>query len=272
MSLENSNQTDPASHTEYANDTIKTLLTRRTIRSFKPDPVNADTVETLERVAQQAATSSFNNAWLAIRITDADLKRKIAVIGRQDYIAQAPLLYIFVVDFRRNSEIARAQGVDMAAATAFRQQYNFNQGQDDAVLALHAMETAAESLGLGTLVLGSILNSVEGLIDLLNLPELVFPILGLAIGTPNEEPAIKPRMDRSLQFFENHYPHVTKLTGQELVQKMAAFDERLQRYHDLRYPERTVGRYTDIIPKHAQGKSAATKRIADKARAQGFDF
>ena len=43
--------------------------------------------------------------------------------------------------------------------------YRFSQAQNDAVLALHAMETAAESLGLGCVILGSILNDVPRLIE-----------------------------------------------------------------------------------------------------------
>ncbi len=44
------------------------------------------------------------------------------------------------------------------------------------------METAAYSLGLGCVILGSLLNDVPALIDLLNLPEYTYPVLGLAIG------------------------------------------------------------------------------------------
>ena len=38
--------------------------------------------------------------------------------------------------------------------------YRYTQAQNDAVLALHAMETAAYSLGLGCVILGSLLNDV----------------------------------------------------------------------------------------------------------------
>lgn len=68
------------------------------------------------------------------------------------------------------------------------------------------METAAYSLGLGCVILGSLLNDVPALIDLLNLPEYTYPVLGLAIGKPDQDPALKPRMPRSMQFFENEYP------------------------------------------------------------------
>ena len=155
------------------NATVDTLLERRSIRKFKPKPLPDDVVETLETVAQHAASSQFLNE-------------------------------------HRNAAIAARKGVEVASdAFTLNGSYRFTQAQNDAVLALHAMETAAYSLGLGCVILGSLLNDVPALIDLLNLPEYTYPVLGIAIGKPDQEPAIKPRMPRSMQFFENEYPSIT---------------------------------------------------------------
>lgn len=185
------------------NATVDTLLERRSIRKFKPKPLPDDVVETLETVAQHAASSQFLNDWSAIRVTEPAAKKRLAEIGGQPYIATAPLLYVFVLDEHRNAAIAARKGVEVASdAFTLNGSYRFTQAQNDAVLALHAMETAAYSLGLGCVILGSLLNDVPALIDLLNLPEYTYPVLGIAIGKPDQEPAIKPRMPRSMQFFE----------------------------------------------------------------------
>ena len=102
--------------------------------------------------------------------------------------------------------------------------YRYTQAQNDAVLALHAMETAAYSLGLGCVILGSLLNDVPALIDLLNLPEYTYPVLGLAIGKPDQDPALKPRMPRSMQFFENEYPS----NNETLLAGLQDFDEEVR--------------------------------------------
>ncbi len=186
------------------NATVDTLLERRSIRKFKPKPLSDDIVETLETVAQHAASSQFLNDWSAIRITDPAAKKRLAEIGGQPYIATAPLLYVFVLDEHRNAAIAASKGVETASDEfTLNGSYRYTQAQNDAVLALHAMETAAYSLGLGCVILGSLLNDVPALIDLLNLPEYTYPVLGLAIGKPDQDPALKPRMPRSMQFFEN---------------------------------------------------------------------
>ena len=167
------------------NATVDTLLERRSIRKFKPKPLSDDIVETLETVAQHAASSQFLNDWSAIRITDPAAKKRLAEIGGQPYIATAPLLYVFVLDEHRNAAIAASKGVETASDEfTLNSSYRYTQAQNDAVLALHAMETAAYSLGLGFVILGSLLNDVPALIDLLNLPEYTYPVLGLAIGKP----------------------------------------------------------------------------------------
>ena len=189
------------------NSTIETLLNRRSIRKFVAEPFDDDTVATLETVAQHAASSQYLNDWSAVRVKDPALKKRMSEIGRQPYIAEAPLLYVFVADEHRNAIIAESKGVSTDSDTyGLAGSYRFSQAQNDAVLALHAMETAAYSLGLGCVILGSLLNDVPGLIEALHLPQYTYPVLGLAIGKPDQAPALKPRMPRELQFFDDVYP------------------------------------------------------------------
>lgn len=43
------------------NSTIETLLNRRSIRKFADEPIDDDTIATLETVAQHAASSQYLN-------------------------------------------------------------------------------------------------------------------------------------------------------------------------------------------------------------------
>lgn len=241
------------------NATVDTLLERRSIRKFKPKPLPDDVVETLETVAQHAASSQFLNDWSAIRVTEPAAKKRLAEIGGQPYIATAPLLYVFVLDEHRNAAIAARKGVEVASdAFTLNGSYRFTQAQNDAVLALHAMETAAYSLGLGCVILGSLLNDVPALIDLLNLPEYTYPVLGIAIGKPDQEPAIKPRMPRSMQFFENEYPS----SDEKLLSGLDSFDVEVHKYYDLRDTERPVDAFSDQIAANAIDEGVNAKAVA----------
>lgn len=248
------------------NSTIATLLNRRSIRKFKDEAIDDDTIATLERVAQHAASSQFLNDWSAIRVTDPSIKSAIAEFGKQDYIASAPLLYVFIIDEHRNASIAARKGINPDSDEFhLNEGYRFAQAQNDAVLALHAMETAANSLGLGCVILGSPLNNIHGLVKVLKLPKYTFPVLGLAIGKPDQAPALKPRMSRNMQFFVNTYP----ADDEQALDGLAEFDDTVHRYYDLRHTERPVDAFSDQVV------SISRQEVSDKdpfvlAVSQGF--
>lgn len=249
------------------NATIETLLNRRSIRAFKDEAIDDDVIDALETVAQHAASSQYLNDWSAIRVTDPELKRTLAGISGQAYVGTAPLLYVFVADEHRNAAIAARKDMDVHTdAFTLTSSYRFSQAQNDAVLALHAMETAAYSLGLGCVILGSLLNDVDKLIEALRLPEFTYPVLGLAIGKPDQEPALKPRMPRSMQFFENTYP----TDDAEVLEPLADFDETVHRYYDLRNTERPVDAFSDQIAAVAVDQGVASKNVGEHAAKQGF--
>ncbi|MCM0689873.1 nitroreductase family protein [Bifidobacterium sp. M3-N-101] len=250
------------------NATIETLLNRRSIRKFKDEPIDDDATATLETVAQHAASSQFLNDWSAIRVSDPAIKARLAEIGNQPYIATAPLLYVFVIDEHRNARIAQRKGIDPASDEFhLKYSYRFTQAQNDAVLALHAMETAAYSLGLGGVILGSMLNDIPALIDLLNLPEYTYPVLGLALGKPDQEPTLKLRMPRSMQFFDNTYP----ADADGMLEQLPDFDNKVHQYYDLRQTDRPVDAFSDQIASVSR-QGISGKTLLDKAAAQGFQL
>ena len=144
--------------------------------------------------------------------------------------------------------------------------YRYTQAQNDAVLALHAMETAAYSLGLGCVVLGSILNDAAALVDLLDLPEYTYPVLGLAIGKPDQEPMLKPRMPRSMQFFENAYPS----SDERLLAGLDEFDDEVHQYYDLRNTERPVDAFSKQIAENAVDDGVLSRPVLPLSERQGF--
>ncbi|WEV72497.1 nitroreductase family protein [Bifidobacterium sp. ESL0790] len=257
------------SATPFENETIKTLLNRRSIRKFKPEAIDPEIVAAIEEAAQRAPSSQYLNDWSAIRVKSQELKKTIAKIGHQPYIAEAPLLYIFIADEHRNAAIARRKGVDVHSDEfTLNSNYRFVQAQNDAVLALHAMETAANGLGLGCVVLGSVLNDQAELIKLLHLPEFTYPILGLAIGKPDQAPALKPRMDRSAQFFDDAYP----ADDSEFTDGLDAFDDTVHRYYDLRNTERPVDAFSDQITKNATDPGVFSRNAKTLVESQGFRY
>ena len=112
------------------NATVDTLLERRSIRKFKPKPLPDDVVETLETVAQHAASSQFLNDWSAIRVTEPAARSVLPKSAGSRISRPAPLLYVFVLDEHRNAAIAARKGVEVATdAFTLNGSYRFTQAQ-----------------------------------------------------------------------------------------------------------------------------------------------
>lgn len=92
-------------------------------------------------------------------------------------------------------------------------------------------------------------------------------VLGLALGKPDQEPTLKPRMPRSMQFFDNTYP----ADDDSMLEQLPDFDNKVHQYYDLRQADRPVDAFSDqIVSVSRQGVSGKT--LLDKAAAQGFQL
>ena len=244
------------------NDTIKTQLEHRRIREFTQEPVPKEIFDTLIHVAQRTATSNGMQTYSIIRVTDPEKKKAISEVGRQEYISRAPELLIFVVDQYRNAKITEEKGVDTIHS---RDMDKFFQGFTDSALAAQNMVVAIESLGLGANYLGSILNDAQKIIEILDLPQLTFPVVGVSFGYPNQKPQLKPRMDMRLRVFENTYK-----THESYIEELKEYDREMQTYYDLRNANKRVDSFTDQVA--AKMPNAIDKRhlLANVIRKQGF--
>lgn len=115
------------------------------------------------------------------------------------------------------------------------------QAAEDAILALQNALTAVESMGLGGVVLGSIKNEPEKLIQVLDLPKMTFPILGLQVGIPDQEPQLKPRLPLEQIVFNNNYPRDFKLSS------LKEYDQIVTTYYDLRDANKRIDSFTKQI-------------------------
>lgn len=92
-------------------------------------------------------------------------------------------------------------------------------------------------------------------------------VLGLALGKPDQEPTLKPRMPRSMQFFDNTYP----ADDDGMLEQLPDFDNKVHQYYDLRQADRPVDAFSDqIVSVSRQGVNGKT--LLDKAAAQGFQL
>lgn len=175
------------------NETLRIQQSHRSIRSYKPDPVSDAMLDQIIAAAHRAPTSMNAQEISLIVVRDAERRARIAELcGGQAWITQAPVFIAIAIDFLKTDLGVRKAG---QAQIIHESMEGFGVAAVDAGIVLGTLITAAESLDLGIVPIGSIRRNPQGMVDLLGLPPLTFPLVGLCIGHIKDDAPLKPRMD-----------------------------------------------------------------------------
>lgn len=198
------------------NPTIELMHHHGSARRYKPDPLPASLIETIVEAGQRASTSSNLQTYSVVAVTDSDKRERLSELcGGQKHIAGAPLFLAFCADLARMDHICNIRGYKQHAEYA----ENFLIATVDAAIVAQNVALAAEALGLGICYIGSIRNNPREVIDLLGLPNLMFPITGMTVGHPEKQPRTRPRLPLQsvLHYDKYHAPHDEDLRQYDLA-------------------------------------------------------
>lgn len=169
---------------------IDALLSHVSIRDYTEQPIDDGTLQRILDAARRAPTSSNTQTYSIIVVRDAETKRQLAeLVGGQKHVETCAVFLAFVADLSRLRRAAALHGEEPAINTELSMVAIV-----DASLVGMAAQVAAESLGLGTVMIGGARNQPEAIGDLLGLPEGAFVVYGMCIGYPAEVPPQKPRL------------------------------------------------------------------------------
>lgn len=174
------------------NPVIDCLMNHRSIRAFASDPVPEEMIETMLRAGPRAATAGGIQPYAFIVIDDPAVLKKVSYI-------QGPLAIAVVVDQYR---VKRYYEINYAP---FYNDYTINRLMSfwDAIIALHNVVVAAESLELGGVYIGMIHS--QDIQESLGVPEYVVPAGLITLGFPDEEPELAPRLPLEAVVHRNGY-------------------------------------------------------------------
>ena len=204
---------------------IELLQSHRSIRKFTDKPITPELFKDLVEAGQGAATSSFLQGSTIVRVTDKEKRSKIAELaGKQSYIETAAEFVVFCADLKRAGNYCHEYG------KSFEGDYteHFIIATVDVALMAQSMVAAAESVGLGICYIGGIRNNPGPVSELLQLPKGVYPVFGLCLGYPDQDPEIKPRLPVSVIVKQDVYNE----TGDK--EAIATFDEEIREYYKTR--------------------------------------
>ena len=207
------------------NETIRLLRSHRSIRKYTDQPVDQHLVESLIEAGQSAATSSFIQACTVIQVNNPESREKLfeATAG-QIYVKKAPVFLVFCADMQRHKLACEMHNSSMLSG--FTEQF-LTASVDCALFAQNVL-VAAESMGLGGCYIGAIRNNIEDVDNLLGLPELVYPVFGMCLGYPAQDPELKPRFPLQVILKQEKYDDSG---DKELIEK---YDESVRVYYKTR--------------------------------------
>jgi len=131
------------------------IKTRRSVRSYKPDPIPDDVLKRVLDAARIAPSGSNRQPWKFIVVKDEETKRKlVSACHNQSWMAEAPVIIVACaqeLDYNRGGYMGKLSGVM------------------DATIAFTHLILAARAEGLGTCWIGAFDN--ERVKEILGVPE-----------------------------------------------------------------------------------------------------
>ena len=242
----------------YPNETIKLLFERSSCRDFSDKEIPSDVLQFVLEAGVHAPTAGNLQPYSVIKIEDNETKHKLAEMCGQSFIGKAPILLLFCIDLHRNERWASLEVAPFTATSSFR---HFWVSFQDTVICAQNICTAADSMGLGSVYIGTIIDVPADIQAMFKLPKGVFPVVLLCLGYPATRP--KPRKKLGVDVVV-HSERYREMEDQELID---AYNEK---YHGDRLGI-TEERLETILKvcREVQGETFA-KKCADRIKANGY--
>lgn len=191
---------------------FKIIENRRSMRWFLDKPVSDDI---LTKILKAGMRAPFASQLCSIIYTRDKEKMKSLSIGSYP---TAPLLLIFFIDIRRLEKIMSKKGHNYI----FDDMMTLWVGIQDVTLVIENLTLAAEAMGLGSVLLGNAPLRADRIAKAFNVPNRVFPVVGLNLGYPDpaENTEVRPRFPLKYSAFEDVYFDHTDSSIEECMKVM----------------------------------------------------
>lgn len=182
-------------------ETIKLMKAHTSVRRFKEQEIPQADLDEILTAGQMASSWKNFQSYSVILVRNQEKKDALYELVPQEAIRQSAAFLLFVGDLNRaekgaslHTDTFQPQGVEALLITSV-----------DAALAGQNILLAAESLGYGGVIIGLVRYKSEEVAELFNLPDYTYPVFGIALGVPNQQHDVKPRLPLKQVVFEEEY-------------------------------------------------------------------
>jgi hypothetical protein len=134
------------------------------------------------------------------------------------------VLLLFCLDLHRNERWAKLEVAPFSATSSFR---HFWVSFQDTIICAQSICTAADSMGLGSVYIGSVIDNPEDIETMFKLPKGVFPVVLLCLGYPKVRPKPANKLGPDVVVHSESY---SQLEDQQLL---SAYGKK---YKDMKLP------------------------------------
>jgi len=172
-------------------DVFEAIKGRRSVREFKPDPVDDKDLEKILDAGKSAPSAGNCQPWEFVVVKDGAIKQKLvrAALG-QSFIAEAPVVVVVCANIPRTSSRYGRRGAELYCI-------------QDTAAAVQNILLTAYALGYGTCWVGAF--DEESAAKAIKAPPNVRPLAIIPIGRPAEKPTPTSRLPLKKIVHENTF-------------------------------------------------------------------
>jgi FMN reductase [NAD(P)H] len=167
---------------------MRLLAERASCRAFADRKIPHAVLKSILSTATHGATGGNLQPYSIIQIQDAERRKQLAKLCGQSFMAKAPAHLLFCIDWNRLHRWAELEVAPFSATSSFR---HFWISFQDTVISAQTVCVAADSMGLGSVYVGTIMEFLDEARRMFELPDGVFPVVLLCLGYPKTE--LQPR-------------------------------------------------------------------------------
>ena len=185
---------------------LDTILTRTSVREFDSQrKVSKEATRQILHAGINAPSAGNIQPRTFIVVENKSAKEQLyELCENQVYMKHAPLWIVVCADLHRHLKAAKLTGVKYEYHGALP----FTFSVLDAALSLENMVIAAETLGLGSVIIGSVIEHPEQVKQILKLPRHCLALSVLCIGHPKKKPSRREKWSYDIIVCKNEYRDV----------------------------------------------------------------
>lgn len=219
--------------TEHGKLALERMKQRASCRSFSEKDIPENVLKSILETGIRAASGGNLQPYSVIVVKEKEKRKKLAELnGNQEFMAQAPVNLVFLLDWYKNGRLAKIQKAPYTAPESYM---HFLIGVEDVICAAQTIETAAWLMGIGSVYIGSCNGAGKELAELLDLPDYTYPVVILSMGYPKHEISPRGRLPYDITIFDEVYPKLSdKQVENAFLEKHGALERELSKVPKIR--------------------------------------